>query len=309
MTLILTPLFQERSERVARIGIYGSGTVGRATGVALQAIGHICIYTDSNEAVIARLTHQGLDARPLYAMRESATEISMVCVPTPFANGAMSFTALDAVAEDLGQVVRQCNTYHVVVVRSTVLPGATLGRLLPRLVTASGRKVDQEFGLAVCPEFLREATAEEDARAPWAIVIGASAGRAAELLRQVYAPLTQRMGCPILLTDIATAEYAKCVSNAFNAVKISFFNEMARLAPLVGAGSEQVGEIVAHTAEGMWNPRYGIRAGTPFGGQCLEKDAHALLALAASLNVDLTLLGSAMRVNEALRGNGAAASS
>ena len=104
----------------------------------------------------------------------------------------------------------------------------------------------------------------------------------------------------MIVTDLETAECAKCVSNAFNAVKITFFNQMAELAERTGASAETVGEIVARGAEGMWNPPYGIRTGAPFGGTCLPKDARALSALAYEHDADLSLLRAALRYNDAL---------
>lgn len=263
---------------MATVGIYGSGCVGRATGKALQAVGHICIYTDTRAGTLAELQGQGLDARPIETMAGAGTEA----------------------AWSVGRALARSEAYHVVALRSTVPPGTLRGRVLPLLERASGRRVGRDIGLCACPEFLREASAEQDALYPWVVVIGAHDRRAGEVMERIYAPLAGRTGCPVIVTDLETAEYAKCVSNAFNAVKITFFNQMAELAERTGASAEVVGEIVARSAEGMWNPRYGIRAGAPFGGTCLPKDARALSTLAYEHDADLSLLRAALHYNDAL---------
>ena len=285
---------------MATVGIYGSGCVGRATGKALQAVGHICIYTDTRVGTLAELQGQGLDARPIEAMADAGTDASMICVPTPAEGAGMDFAFVEDAAWSVGRALARSDAYHVVALRSTVPPGTLRRRVLPLLERASGRRVGRDIGLCACPEFLREASAEQDALYPWIVVIGAHDRRAGEVMEGVYAPLSDRTGCPVVVTDLETAEYAKCVSNAFNAVKITFFNQMAELAERTGASAEVVGEIVARSAEGMWNPRYGIRAGAPFGGACLPKDARALSALAYEHDADLSLLRAALRYNDAL---------
>ena len=167
----------------------------------------------------------------------------------------------------------------------------------PILERVSGRRAGSEFGLCVNPEFLRAATAEDDFANPRVILVGALDEHSASALLAIYEPWN---GVPVVTTDLRSAEASKYVANVFNAVKISFFNEMLRILTAIGADSDAAFDAAVLGGPGFWDPRYGTVCGAPFGGACLPKDIAAFLGFAEDLGFgDLVpLLRAAIRVNE-----------
>jgi UDPglucose 6-dehydrogenase len=272
--------------------------VGQATGACLAAIGHEVTYHDVDPARVADLHASG---RAVWSGPEChLQELIFICVDTPSVEGAADLSRVSAACRGLGEALRAGADYPVVVLRSTVPPGTTERSIIPWLESASGRKAGLDFGVAYCPEFLRQATAESDARNPWIIVIGRADARTERRLLDSLDPLTRREPepVPVWVTDHATAEAAKYASNLFNATKISFTNEIWRACRTLGLDGDQVMAIVAQAAEGMWNPRYGIKGGFPFRGGCLPKDAEAFLAFARAAGLDLPLVEAVVRVND-----------
>ena len=166
--------------------------------------------------------------------------------------------------------------YHVAVIRSTVLPSTTRNVLLPLLESHSGMKVGSDFGLCVQPEFLRTASSEQDSLSPRATIIGEFDKDSGDTLERLYTNFGKTN--KIFRTDIETAEFAKYVHNSFNATKISFANEMALIGQNLGLDSNAILRMVAVTAEGIWNPYYGITGGRPYDGRCLPKDIKTFLS-------------------------------
>ena len=151
----------------------------------------------------------------------------------------------------------------------------------------SGRVAGVGFGLAANPEFLRAASAEEDFRSPWMTVVGSRDPETVAVLGGLLAPFGGELRT---FGDPAAAEFVKCAHNLFNATKISFWNEMWLVAREVGVALDPVAATVARSAEGSFNPEYGIRGGAPYGGACLPKDTCGFVGFAAGVGVEMPLL-------------------
>ncbi len=186
---------------------------------------------------------------------------------------------------------------HTVVVRSTVPPGTTDGLVRRTLEAASGRTVGSGFALASNPEFLRAACAAEDFRHPWMTVIASRSARTVERLAGLLRPFGGELRT---FADPAAAELLKCAHNIFNATKISFWNEMWLVARKLGLDLDAIASVVARSAEGSFNPEYGIRGGAPFGGVCLPKDTRGFLGFAEAIGVEMPLLRATVKVNDRL---------
>jgi len=284
-----------------RIAIIGSGVVGTATGEGFSKLGHDVVFVDINPHVLQRLRQKGHQAIEPTSLTEVRASVIMICVPTPSdRDGRQNLPYLEGALAAIGPLLASSD-YHLVVVRSTVLPMVTENLVIPALEAWSGAKAGRDFGVCMNPEFMREATAEDDFLNPWIVVIGELDKRSGDLLEGLYGPLCQRTHAPIFRTDLRTAEMAKYAHNLFNATKISFTNEMWRVSRELGIDGNQVMALVAQSAEGMWNLRYGIRGGFPYGGNCLPKDIGAFVNLARDLGWHTPLLEATIEVNESIR--------
>ena len=305
-----------------RIAVVGTGYVGTVTAACLAAAGHDVVCVDERPDRI-RMIQQGrapffepglpellaaarsagrLRATTDVAEAIAASDVTLIAVGTPISDAGVDLSQLTAVSRQIGRALRSAQGYHVVAVRSTVVPGTTETLVRRQLEQASGRQAGQ-FGLCMNPEFLREGSAVQDATHPDRVVIGEWDQRSGEALSRVYAPFD----CPIIRTTLRNAELVKCASNALLAALISFSNELAglceatpgtdvdvvlrtlhldhRLSPIVD-GKRVTPGILSY-----------LRAGCSFGGSCLPKDLKALQAYAVSQGLVPYLLNAAMTVN------------
>jgi UDPglucose 6-dehydrogenase len=200
---------------------------------------------------------------------------------------------IEAAAVDVGRGLARTNNYVTVVVRSTVPPTTTEQRILPILERESGKHAGVDFGLGMNPEFLRQVSSEQDFARPWITVLGSTDRRTAELLDTLYAPF----GALIVRCTPTEAEMIKYVNNIYNAVKISYFNEVHAICEHLGVDSKLVGAAVARSAESMWNPLYGTKGGVPYGGACLPKDTTAFRAFCREHGLEHLMLDATMDVN------------
>jgi len=272
-----------------RVAIIGSGVVGRATGVGLQLYGNDVVFFDVDREKCDVLEKEGFNVAESVDEAVSRSDVSFICVQTPY-NGGVDLTYLSdavvSVAKALGE-----GGYHVVAVRSTVPPYTTRRVVVPLLCEHSGLELGVDFGVCFNPEFLREASALQDFLQPSRVVIGEVDRKAGDVLEELYKPF----GAPIIRTSPETAEVVKYVANAFLATKISFFNEVYLLCVELGLDPDLVAETVA------LDPRigtYGIYGGKAFGGGCLPKDLKAFMQFFKERNVEPTLLSAVLAVNE-----------
>jgi len=281
---------------MSRIIIVGSGVVGQATGKGFTKNGHTVSYVDINAQTIAKLRGNGLNAMTVAEVDWNAVDVVLLAVWTPSVNDRIVLDYIEAAALDVGRGLATTDNYITVVVRSTVPPTTTEQRITPILEHASGKKAGVDFGVAMNPEFLRAVTSEQDFARPWITVLGSSDRRTAEILDKLYTPF----GALIVRCTPTEAEMIKYVNNIYNAVKISYFNEVHAICEQLNIDSSLIGAAVARSAESMWNPLYGTRGGVPYGGACLPKDTAAFLAFGRQHGWNHLILEATIEVNRQL---------
>src|SRR5437879_212945 len=220
--------------------------------------------------------------------------MSFLCVGTPsLRNGKLDLGHIEPVCRQIGNALKKKDSFHLVVLRSTVLPGTAETIVVPTLEKASGKKMGKDFGVCVNPEFMREGTAVSDFLEPAMTVIGSAASEHRAMLRELYALASGRM-CQ---ASVRSAEMVKYVCNAWHAVKVTFANEFGALAKELGVDAESVVEIF--TADNKLNisPSY-LKPGFAFGGSCLPKDLRALNYRAKEVDLELPLFESILPSNE-----------
>lgn len=281
---------------MARIVVVGSGVVGQATGKGFIKKGHTVSFVDINPAMITKLRGEGLDAMLVTEVPWNEVDIVMLAVSTPSVDGKIVLDYIESAAYDVGRGLATTDRYITVVVRSTVPPTTTEMRITRILEQASGKKVGEGFGVAMNPEFLRAVTNEQDFARPWITVIGTSDRYTAEIMDNLYMPF----GALIVRCTPTEAEMIKYVNNVYNAVKISYFNEVSAICSQLGIDGNLIGAAVARTAESMWNPLYGTRGGVPYGGACLPKDTVAFMQFARENGFEHMMLEATIAVNNRL---------
>lgn len=297
-----------------RVTMMGCGYAGLVTGACLASVGHhvVCVDIDAEkvndinrgkalfyEPGLQELISSGLSNGCLSATTDfmgpvQSSEVMMIVVGTPLVGDSLDFSQVSHVAEQIGGALRSSSGYHVVVTKSTVIPGTTDTIIREILEKVSGRQAG-EFGLCVNPEFLREGSAVSDFMKPDRIVIGQWDERSGEVVAELY----RSFCCPKIFTTLRNAELIKCASNALLANLISFGNEIAALCEQTpGTDIEEVlkGLSLDHRlSPGVLNY---LRAGCGFGGSCLPKDVEALRSYAREKNVIPHLLDAVVAVNE-----------
>ncbi|MBP7615859.1 MAG: nucleotide sugar dehydrogenase, partial [Steroidobacteraceae bacterium] len=256
-----------------KISIFGLGYVGAVSMACLARDGHEVIGVDVDplklelirsgkspivEEGIQDLTREVVASGRVKVTDDVAaairdTELSFVCVGTPSSpNGSQDMSYIRRVMESIGASLKQKAAFHTVVLRSTVQPGTLDELVRPALENASGKVADKEFGLAFQPEFLREGTSIKDYDRPPITIVGTKSTRAADVLRQVFGALP----CEFVVTSIGVAEMQKYAANAFHAVKITFANEIGRLAQAVGVDAREVMGLICKDTQLNISPAY-----------------------------------------------------
>ena len=278
------------------IVIIGAGVVGRATGVSFSRLGHEVTFCDINTAVLRGLAGDGFDVVESCEVGSYRHDVTMLCIGTPTIRGEIALDDLRSACETVGIILQQSTEAHLVVVRSTVPPGTTEDVLIPILENISGKAAGRDFRLCHNPEFLREASATDDALKPWIVVIGAYDQASGRALHDLYEPGVS----PVVITSVRTSEMVKYTSNLYNATKISFTNEIWLACQQLGIDGDEVMQLVSRSAEAMWHPGYGTKGGYSYGGSCLPKDTEAFLAFARQRGLVMTLLEAAVEVNDSM---------
>ena len=284
----------ENKKKMERISVIGSGWVGTIIGKGLIELGNEVIFYDIVDKELPEFTK---DIN--YAVRNSS--ISFLCVPTPTMKGEIDLSYVKDAAESIGKVLSEKSDYHVVVVKSTVVPKTTEEVVIPILEKYSGKKAGKDFGVCMNPEFLTEIagtwTEAKDFNRDFftedRIVIGEYDKRSGDVLERIYKPLNST----IFRTDLKTAEMIKYVSNCMLAAKISYWNEIFLICEKLGIDSQEIATIVA------LDPRigkYGSVHGMAFGGKCLPKDLKALISFAKEYKESI-LLKAVDEINEEMK--------
>jgi GDP-mannose 6-dehydrogenase len=297
-----------------RVAVLGLGYVGCVSAACLGRDGHSVIGVDVSPAKVelvgagrSPVVEPGLDeaigeagrlgrlAATLdgrLAVRRS--EVSLICVGTPSnGNGGLHLQYVENVCREIGAALAASSEYHVVVVRSTVLPGTVEERLIPLLEQHSGRRAGVDFGVCMNPEFLREGSSLRDYRHPSQIVIGELDARSGDVVERLYAAVD----APVVRTSIETAEIVKYVNNAFHALKVAFANEVGNLCKAHGIDGRDVMRIFCQDRQLNISPAY-LMPGFAFGGSCLPKDLRALLYRARERDLDCPVLRAVLQSNQ-----------
>ncbi|MBE7472407.1 MAG: GDP-mannose dehydrogenase [Anaerolineae bacterium] len=297
-----------------RIAIFGLGYVGCVSAACFAREGHEVIGVDVNplkvnminagqspiiETGVDELIHQAVTAGRLRATTLTAeaitqADVSLICVGTPSnENGSLDLKYVHHVAGEIGQALTTQKKYHVIAIRSTVLPGTVTNEVIPLLEEISGLKVGTDFGVCSNPEFLREGSAVADFYRPAFTLIGQWDERSGDRVAAIY----KNIDAPVVRTDLPTAEMIKYVSNTFHALKITFANEIGNFCKKMSIDSHEVMRIFCMDTKLNISPVY-LKPGYAFGGSCLPKDLRALLHRARQEDLDLPVLQAIPRSNE-----------
>ena len=281
---------------MSNILVVGAGVVGQATGKGFARKGHTVSFVDVDNAKIKDLNAQGFRASTINEVNWNTVDIVMMTVSTPTKNKRIVLDHIKQAAHQVGSGLATTSKYICVVVRSTVPPTTTEMALKPLLENASGKLAGVDFGLAMNPEFLRQRTSEADFDRPWITVLGVTDQSTTQILNNLYNPF----GGLLIHCTPTEAETIKYVNNIYNAVKISYFNEVHNICDHLGVDSNLIGAVVARSAESMWNPLYGTRGGAPYGGACLPKDTEAFMSFCEDMGFEHKMLAATIAVNDDL---------
>lgn len=306
----------ENQERRFRIAVLGMGYVGCVTAACLAREGHEVIGVDVSQVKLdalmsgkAPVDEPGLDELIGEAVREGRlsasqnvadaigkSDISLICVGTPSEpSGRIDLSFVKRVCEQIGAALSARPAGHVVVVRSTMLPGCMAEVVHPILEQTSGQKVGGHFHTVFNPEFLREGTAIKDYQNPPVVVVGTDSQRGSDIMRRLYGHLK----APLIVTQPQVAELVKYTANAWHALKIAFANEIGTVCRAAGVDSHAVMEIFLQDQQLNISPAY-LRPGFAFGGSCLPKDLRALTYYAKHQDLSLPVLESVNLSNQHL---------
>jgi GDP-mannose 6-dehydrogenase len=297
-----------------KVSVFGLGYVGSVSAACLACDGHEVIGVDRErtkvdlinagqppiiEADIGEIIGSAVKGGRLRAVSEPVqaiqqSDISFVCVGTPSQNnGNLDLTFIRRVCEDIGAALRIKSTRHIVVIRSTVLPGTMRRIVIPLLEEHSGKPAGVGFGVCNNPEFLREGSAVMDFKFPAKTVIGELDKTSGDTLAELYA----KLDAPLIRTDLETAEMVKYIDNSWHALKIGFANEVGNLSKSVGVDGRKVMDIFCQDKKLNISCAY-LSPGFAFGGSCLPKDLRALAYTAKQHDLELPILSSILRSNE-----------
>jgi GDP-mannose 6-dehydrogenase len=295
------------------LSVFGIGYVGCVSAACFAKDGHRVIAVDVNadkasminegrspivEAGIGDLLSDVVGSKNLRATTNSVeavqgSDVSLVCVGTPSnQNGSLDLRYVTRVCEEIGTALKDKGKRHVVVIRSTMLPGTIEEVVTPTLEKSSGRRAGDDFGVCINPEFLREGTSLKDFYAPPFTLIGADDEETAATVRQLYSGVN----APVFATSVKTAEMVKYVCNCFHALKVTFANEIGNICKAVGVDSHQVMDIFCRDTKLNLSPYY-LKPGFAFGGSCLPKDLRAMTYKAKQLDVVAPVLTSILPSN------------
>jgi len=286
-----------------KICVVGPGVVGKATLRAFRDKGLETAFIARTQESVDKLRSEGFTAygRNDLMNGDYDYDITIFTLPTPTNNKKINLDAMELAAIDLGKRLRKTNKYHVVVVKSTCPPGTTENVVVKTIEEFSGKKVGVDFGACMNPEYLREVSAYEDTVKPWVIVIGEHDKKSGDLLASAY----KNFDAPIYRCSMKEAEMQKYVHNLYNAVKITFFNEMREIANNIDVDANKIFEYTVQSCEGIWNPKYGTKDRGAFSGACLPKDTKAFLHFVKGAGLEADLLKKTIEVNEKIKLNSA----
>jgi len=298
----------------SKVSVFGLGYVGSVTAACLASKGHQVVGVDVNPIKVDQfqsgkspvvepgMTEIVADARRRGCLTATtdlnkavlSTDISLLCVGTPsLKNGKLDLGHLQPVCQSLAEALKNKKSFHLIVLRSTVLPGTAENTVIPMLECASRKRFGVDFGVCVNPEFMREGTAVSDFLQPSITVIGAADAQHSEKLRALY----EWVPGQIFATAFRPAEMLKYVCNTWHALKVAFANEVGTVAKELGVDAESMFEMFYADKRLNISPSY-LKPGFAFGGSCLPKDIRALNYQSKELDLKLPLFESILSSND-----------
>ena len=295
------------------ISIFGLGYVGCVSLGCLAKNGHHIIGVDvvdnkinlinkgkptiiekDIDIIIENQWREGrVSATKNYSEAVAKTDVSIICVGTPSTpEGHLNLNYIYQTAEQIGEALKQKNDFHVIVIRSTVLPGTNkkVGEIVEKI---SGKKRNEGFAVVSNPEFLREGTAVADYYNPAITVLGGDDEKALNIMSEIYGDIN----ASIEIVDIKVAELIKYVNNSFHALKITFANEVGNISKKLGINSHEVMELFGKDDQ-LNISTYYFKPGFAYGGSCLPKDLKGLKTLAHDLYLKSPLLNAIEESND-----------
>ena len=297
-----------------KISIFGMGYVGIVTAACLASKGHEIIGVDISqtkidlinaafspiiEKDIPELLRTQVEAGKIRATADNAqavqaSELSMICVGTPSnSNGSLNTVFLENVCTQVGAAMASLQRQHIIVFRSTMLPGTLKEKLIPALENASGKKNNVDFFVAFNPEFLRESSAVFDFENPPKTLVGCDNSEIGQRIISLY----EGIPGPKIICAMETAEMVKYVDNNFHALKITFANEIGLLCKALNIDSHDVMDIFKMDTKLNISPAY-LTPGFAFGGSCLPKDLRAVKYCARMHDLEMPLISSLLSSNQ-----------
>ena len=295
------------------ISVFGLGYVGCVSAACFAKEGHAVTGVDVNPAkvdminagkativeagigeLVAEMAQSGrLRATTSVEDAVRDTAVSLVCVGTPSRpNGSLDLSYVERVSEQIGAALRNKPGRHVVVIRSTVLPGTIHDVVVPALERTSGKKAGADFGVCGNPEFLREGTSIRDFYDPPFTLVGADDPETGKVVAALY----QGIEAPVHIIPVRTAEMVKYSCNCFHGLKVAFANEIGNICKAVGVDSHEVMRIFCEDRKLNISPYY-LRPGYAFGGSCLPKDLRATVYNARAHDVPVPVLEATLESN------------
>lgn len=289
------------------ISIFGLGYVGCVSLGCLARDGHRVIGVDVAEnkvnlinngkttiveAEIDKIINENWKKKRIFSTTDYKkavleTDISMICVGTPGTDqGHLNLKHVFNTARDIGEALKEKENFHIIVIRSTVLPGTNkkFGELVEK---TSGKKRNVHFAVVSNPEFMREGSAVNDYYNPSLIVLGSDNENALKTIREIY----KEIDAPIEYTEIEVSEIIKYVNNSFHALKVSFANEVGNICKKLEIDSHKVMNLFCKDTRLNISPYY-FKPGFAYGGSCLPKDLKGLTTLAHDFYLSLPILES-----------------
>ena len=314
--LVDFPCVERMMNKKMRISVVGTGYVGLCTAICFADNGYQAIasshdkekvaminksippfYEPQLEEILRRTVENG-GLRAVHGREEAVldSDVTFVTVGTPSRpDGSVDLSFIEQSAVEIGKALKKKEGHHLVVTKSTIVPGTTQNLVKPAVEKHSGRKAGEGFGLCMSPEFLREGTAIYDTLKPDRVVIGEHDERSGntleDLLREFHGPEV-----PILRMNLASAEMVKYTNNCMLATKISFINEIANICEKIE------GVDITKIANGIGldhriGPHF-LRAGAGWGGSCFPKDVKALIAFSRDTGYEPEILDAVVKVNQ-----------
>jgi GDP-mannose 6-dehydrogenase len=296
-----------------KLSVFGLGYVGCVSAACLAEAGNEVIGVDVNstkveiinegkspiiEDGVNELIDRVVKSGHLLATTDSKraienSDLSLVCVGTPSnQNGSLHLRHVEQVCREIGSALKTKSQRHVVVIRSTMLPGTVQNTVVPALEETSRKKAVTDFGICINPEFLREGSSLKDYYAPPFTLIGADDEETVSAVRSLYA----KINAPVFITSLKTAEMVKYVCNCFHALKVSFANEIGNICKALQIDSHEVMHVFCQDTKLNLSPYY-LKPGFAFGGSCLPKDLRAINYKAKELDVEVPVLSAILPSN------------